>query len=232
MDYPNFPVPFGVIYAVEKPTYEAQLMEQVHTAQQKSPMDLRALYHNDYTWTVEADDEPIRTTDTSEMIAVAGMDEAYIDDMQQSMTDEIKAAQSDMHEGLAKDPIANLHHGRPLMTLAPDTSLHEAIKIMQESNIGALLVVDMDRKPVGIFTERDVLFKIATQVENLEAYTVADFMTPDPDTLRADMPIAHALHLMSIHRYRHVPNVDDQGRAISIISFRDVVSYIEKYFDT
>ncbi len=231
MDYPNFPVPFGVIYAVEKPTYEAQLMEQIHVSQQKNAADLRALYQNDYTWTVLAEDEPIRTTDTSEMIAVAGIDEAYIDDMQKDMTDEMKAAQSDMHEGLAKDPIANLHHGRPLMTLAPDTSLAEAINIMQESNIGALLVVDSDRKPVGIFTERDVLFKVATQVQDLEVYTVADFMTPDPDTLRADVPIAHALHLMSIHRYRHVPIVDEHGRAISIISFRDVVSYIEKYFD-
>jgi 2-oxoglutarate/2-oxoacid ferredoxin oxidoreductase subunit beta len=230
MDYPNFPVPFGVIYAVEKPTYESQLLEQVHVAQQKSAADLRALYHNDYTWTVEADEEAIRTTDTSEMMAVAGLDEEYIDDLQKDLTDEIKAVQSELHEGLAKDPIANLHHGRPLMTLAPETALDEAIQIMQESNIGALLVVDAVRQPLGIFTERDVLFKIATQVDDLSAFTVADFMTPDPDVLRADMPIAHALHLMSIHHYRHVPIVDDQGRAISIISFRDVVSYIEKYF--
>ena len=45
------------------------------------------------------------------------------------------------------------------------------------------------------------------------------------------MPIAHALHLMAIHRYRHVSIVDDQGIALGIISFRDVLNYIETHFD-
>jgi 2-oxoglutarate/2-oxoacid ferredoxin oxidoreductase subunit beta len=232
MDYPDFPVPFGVIYAADKPTYEEQLIAQIHTAQEKQTVkDLRALYHNDYTWTVEADESPARITDTSEMIAV-GLDEEYIDDMEKDLSPEIAAAKSELHKGLGTDPLANLHRGRMLITITADATLAEAIQIMQDANIGALLVVDLQQRPLGIFTESDVLTKVATLVTDLDAHTVDEFMTPNPDVLRADVPIAHALYLMAIHRYRHVPIVDDQGIALGIISFRDVVNYIETHFDS
>ncbi|MEO8611068.1 MAG: CBS domain-containing protein, partial [Chloroflexota bacterium] len=231
MDYPDFPVPFGVIYAADKPTYEEQLIAQIQTAQEKQPVkDLRALYHNDYTWEVEADETSVRSTDTNEMIAV-GLDEAYLDDMEKNLSPGIAAAKSELHTGLGTDPLASLHRGRMLITINADATLGEAIRIMQDSNIGALLVVDIQQRPVGIFTESDVLAKVATLVTDLDAHTVDEFMTPNPDVLRADVPIAHALHLMAIHRYRHVPIVDDQGIALGIISFRDVVNYIETYFD-
>jgi 2-oxoglutarate/2-oxoacid ferredoxin oxidoreductase subunit beta len=231
MDHPDFPVPFGVIYAAEKPTYEEQLIAQIQTAQAKqSGTDLRELYHNDYTWTVETDTSAVRITDTSEVIAV-GLDEEYLDDLEKDLSQGIAAAKSDLHRGLGTDPLANLHRGRMLITVTPDATLAESIEIMQDSNIGALLVVDTHQRPLGIFTESDVLAKVATLVTDLAAHTVEEFMTPNPDTLRADVPIAHALHLMAVHRYRHVPMVDDHGVALGIISFRDVVNYIETYFD-
>ncbi len=231
MEFPAFPVPFGVIYAVNKPVYEQQVMEQVHTAQSTANADLRALYHNDYTWTVTASTiSPTHITDTTEMLAV-GLDEEYMDVMDQRLGNDIAAARSDIHESLGTDPLANLHRGRALITVRPDTTLAKAIQIMQDASIGALLVVDNASHPVGIFTEGDVLYKIATQVTDLTAHTVEEFMTPDPDVLRADVPIAHALQLMSVHHYRHLPIVDDKGVALGIISFRDVVNYIETYFD-
>jgi CBS domain-containing protein len=231
MDYPDFPVPFGVIYAADKPTYEEQLIGQIQAAQAKQAVsDLRALYHNDYTWTVQAEEVPVRTTDTSEMRSV-GLDEEYLDDIKKDLAPGIAAARSELHSGLATDPLANLHRGRMLITVSPDATLAEAIQIMHDSNIGALLVVDTHQRPVGIFTESDVLSKVATLVTDLDAHTVEAFMTPNPDVLRADVPIAHALHLMAIHRYRHVPIVDDQNIALGIISFRDVVNYIETHFD-
>jgi len=233
MDYPAFPVPFGVLYtAPDKLTYEEQLIGQIATAQAKQPgNDLRALYHNDYTWTVEADTmPPTKISDTSEMMTV-GLDEEYLDDMVKDLLPGIAAARSELHRGLGTDPLANLHRGRMLITVTPDATLAEAVQIMQDSNIGALLVVDPHQRPVGIFTESDVLTKVATLVENLAAHTVEEYMTPNPDVLRADVPIAHALHLMAIHRYRHVPIVDDKNVALGIISFRDVVNYIETHFD-
>ncbi|MBZ0275216.1 MAG: CBS domain-containing protein, partial [Anaerolineae bacterium] len=235
MDYPQFPVPFGVIYRAPKPTYERQLLDQISTAQtqKKGAMDLRSLYQADYTWTIEEEaGAAVSTTDTSEMMVMGGMNEEYLErlagELGQSPTVGDKL---DVQEGIGAAPIATLHQGRTPITVAADTSLAQAIRIMREANIGALLVVDENRRPVGIFTESDVLMKIAMQVTDLEARTVGEFMTPNPDTLPATVPIAHALHLMSIHRYRHLPIVDEDGLAVGMISFRDVVHYIETYFD-
>jgi 2-oxoglutarate ferredoxin oxidoreductase subunit beta len=228
MEYPQFPVPFGVFYVVEKPTYEAQVMAQVEQSQAKKQPDLRALYYADYTWTIEASGEAV--TDTSEMSAVDQLDEEYIDTVVTQETGDAME-KPELHQGLAKDAIRHLLHDRPMISTGAQTSLQDAVTLMQQANIGALLIVDDANQPLGIFTEADVLRKVATQIEDLRAHTVGDFMTLNPDTLNASAPIAHALHLMSLHHYRHVPIVNDEGAALDIISFRDVVHYIETYFD-
>jgi aminoglycoside phosphotransferase family enzyme len=55
-------------------------------------------------------------------------------------------------------------------------------------------------------------------------------MTPDPDVIPANVPIARAAQ-MSVHHCRHTCIVDDEGALLDVISFRDVVHYIETYFD-
>jgi hypothetical protein len=120
MDYPEFPVPFGVIYRVVKPTYEEQVMEQIRVSQKKQGSgDLRALYHADYTWSVEAgesasaspeEDQPLVTTET--------LDEAYIDTVVNRDTGDT-AEMPAIHTGLATDPLTTLLHDHPLIATAP-----------------------------------------------------------------------------------------------------------------
>ncbi len=230
MDYPAFPVPFGILYCVEKPTFEALMLGQVRQAQaQRGTPDLRALYQSDYTWVLE-DDQPLQTVLADDSDLADTLDEEYQDIIAQHLADD-DAAPSEIHESLATDPIRSLTPIEPLVTVRPETRLGQAVRLMQARGVGALVVVDADRRPVGIFTEADVLFKVAVQVEDLDAQPVSAFMTPDPDVLRADMPIAHALHLMAVHHYRHVPIVDAAGAVVGLIAFRDVVRYIETYFD-
>jgi CBS domain-containing protein len=81
---------------------------------------------------------------------------------------------------------------------------------------------------VGVFTERDVLNRVACQVEDLTHAHISDFMTPEPFALQADMPIKHALHLMSDHGFRHLPLVDDDFKPDGVISFRDVVRHLKE----
>ncbi|MCB9454274.1 MAG: CBS domain-containing protein [Anaerolineaceae bacterium] len=235
MDYPDFPVPFGVIYRTPKPSYEELLMGQIHESQAKKPdTDLRALYQADYTWTIEEEAEPeVMMSDTTETMAISGLDEAYMDEMGEELgqlTREMTSQESP-YADITQAPIAVLHQNRTPITVTPDTSLAQAITMMQEAGVGALLVVDTESHPVGIFTEGDVLMKIATRVTDLESRTVSEFMTPNPDTLPAHVSIAHALHLMSIHHYRHIPIVDDSGLVQGVVSFRDMVRYIETVFD-
>ncbi|MCI0395588.1 MAG: CBS domain-containing protein [Chloroflexi bacterium] len=99
---------------------------------------------------------------------------------------------------------------------------------MNNHNIGCLLVTDEDGRLIGIFTERDVLTRVACQVEDLTQAVVGQYMTPDPHALSAKMSIKHALHLMSIHGFRHLPLVDDENRPQGVLSFRDVVHHLKE----
>jgi len=59
---------------------------------------------------------------------------------------------------------------------------------------------------------------------------VADYMTPDPETLRPDDRIAWALKLMHIGGYRHVPLTDREGRPVGVVSIKDIIEYIIDLF--
>jgi CBS domain-containing protein len=95
---------------------------------------------------------------------------------------------------------------------------------MREERIGALLVTKDDR-PVGIFTERDVLRRVALSTIGPET-RLGDVMTPDPEALNMEAGIAFALNRMIVGGFRHVPIVDQDGRAVGVLSVREVVAFI------
>ncbi|RME57249.1 MAG: CBS domain-containing protein, partial [Caldilineae bacterium] len=64
--------------------------------------------------------------------------------------------------------------------------------------------------------------------EDLTHARMSDYMTTNPVTLKAEMPVVEALHLMSLHGFRHLPLVDDEGRPAGVISSRDVVEYLNR----
>lgn len=130
-----------------------------------------------------------------------------------------------VHLSIMTDPISALDPPPPVC-VSPETSLAEAISRLKMNNVGALLITDADGKLIGIFTERDVLYKVAGQVRDLSAIPVSRVMTPNPTALKATVPIAHALHLMSLHGFRHIPIVDNDGRPQGLPSFRGMVKFI------
>ena len=103
---------------------------------------------------------------------------------------------------------------RPLLALNPrpaecvglQTSIAEAISRLQGRNMGCVLVTGNEGELAGIFTERDVLYKVVGLIGNLDAIPVESLMTPGPSALKPSDPISHALHLMGIHGFRHVPS--------------------------
>lgn len=125
---------------------------------------------------------------------------------------------------------------RPLLALNPrpaecvglQTSIAEAISRLQGRNMGCVLVTGNEGELAGIFTERDVLYKVVGLIGNLDAIPVESLMTPGPSALKPSDPISHALHLMGIHGFRHVPLVDEDGIPVGYISFRDIVRFMEE----
>ena len=107
-----------------------------------------------------------------------------------------------------------------------DTTLDAAVQTMRAEKIGCLLVTDSDGKLCGIFTERDVVSKIAGEVEDLSTHTVSEFMTPRPETVQEDQLLASALQRMMVGDFRYLPLVDEEGRPTKILSSRDIISYL------
>ena len=100
-------------------------------------------------------------------------------------------------------------------------TVSEAARLMREKRVGAVAVVE-EGQLVGIFTERDALFRIVAEGRDPQTVRLAEVMTHDPKTIHPDKPFADALHIMYEGGFRHVPVVED-SRPIGIISARDAL---------
>lgn len=129
---------------------------------------------------------------------------------------------------LMEDAVRKLHP-KPPITITHTATVRQAIELMLDRNIGALLVVDDSKKLLGIFSERDLLKKIAGIHENLGDLRITDFMTPNPETVRPTDPLNFALHRMDIGGYRHMPIVEND-RPTGVISVRDMLRHITGHF--
>ena len=85
------------------------------------------------------------------------------------------------------------------------------------------VLVTVDDRLVGIFTDRDAVVKAAGQA--LDGLQIRDFMTPDPVVLRHDDPIAIAIHKMAVGGFRHIPIIQD-GRPTGVVTARDVFHHL------
>jgi CBS domain-containing protein len=113
---------------------------------------------------------------------------------------------------------------RAAIGVTENTSIAVAIQRMLDEKIGAILVV-RDGRAVGIFTERDVLQRVA--ISGIDRNRpVSEVMTPHPEVLGLDDGIAFALNRMIARGYRHVPIVDGADRPVAVLSVREVVAYI------
>ena len=222
----EYPTPMGVFRRVtDRQTYTEGLMGQIAEAQTKRGMgNLDELYRSADLWTIvpQEPDEPIESHISGRM--ADELDDEYVDRL--AFGEETTATgATDLQERLAEETVEALAAHAPV-EVDIHTSLAKAIRQMNTHNIGCVLVTDENDQLIGIFTERDVVMRVAGLVDDLAAATVGQYMTPNPVAVRADLPIAHALHLMSLYGFRHLPLVDDDTRPTGIISFRDVVSHL------
>ena len=112
-------------------------------------------------------------------------------------------------------------NSKKFFTSEPSASVSEATKLMRDKNLGALLVVRHGRL-VGIFTERDALYRVLAEGLDPKATTLQEVMTANPMTLGPDRTYGHALLVMYEHGFRHIPVVED-GQPVGIISSRNAM---------
>jgi CBS domain-containing protein len=131
-----------------------------------------------------------------------------------------------VERSLMEDPVRVLRPGKPV-TVQPTASVRDAMRTMLARDLGALLVVDEAGKLLGIFSERDLLTKVAGIHDDYAGLPVEQFMTPQPETVTDEDTLAFALHKMDIGGYRHLPVLTD-GRPSGVISVRDMVRHITR----
>jgi len=107
-----------------------------------------------------------------------------------------------------------------LSTLPSTATVREAVTMMAQRRIGAILVVEDDRL-VGIFTERDAIVRVLAAERDPKTTPLSVVMTPDPDTLPPEAPAGDALNLMEARNYRHMPVVSE-GKVVGMVSIRDL----------
>ena len=118
-------------------------------------------------------------------------------------------------------PIRSVIARQKILTAAKETTVSEAARLMKKMNVGAVLVVEKE-KLIGIFTERDIVFRVLAEGRDPRTTRLAEVMTAKPQTIAPDRPFGHALHLMYESGFRHVPVVE-HGRPIGMVSARDVL---------
>ena len=117
--------------------------------------------------------------------------------------------------------IRDLIGNQTILTASAETNVNEAAGLMKRTNVGAIMVVESGRL-VGIFTERDALFRVIAEGREPHATRIAEVMTRNPQTIDPDKPLGHALHMMYEGGFRHVPVVEN-GRPLGMVSARDAL---------
>jgi len=115
--------------------------------------------------------------------------------------------------------------GLEVVTIAPDRTVLEAVQILVEHNIGAVVVVD-GSSPIGILSERDVL-RLTARAAALNTLLVREAMTTDLVTGNVSDKLRHVMDLMTQHRIRHLPIMD--GPSLDgIVSIGDLVNELRR----
>ena len=117
--------------------------------------------------------------------------------------------------------IRSIIEGQELITAPQSMPVGEAARLMKSHNVGAILVVEGDQL-VGVFTERDALFRVVAEGRDASTTQLGAVMTRNPRTIEADSPFTLALQIMYEGGFRNVPVVEN-GRPVGLVSARDAL---------
>ncbi|HTP13477.1 MAG TPA: CBS domain-containing protein [Bacteroidota bacterium] len=155
------------------------------------------------------------------------MNDEMLEDELSQMYEEGAKTKKTLDATTLHSPLKTLRVRKPV-TMPPGSAVADAVDLMKKKNIGCILVTERGNV-VGIFTERDVLNKIAG-TKNADRLLLADVMTRHVESFQPDDSIAFVLNAMHVGGYRHVPVVDEGGTPVAVISVKDIIAFILEHF--
>ena len=134
-----------------------------------------------------------------------------------------------MKEAVKIDSLISDFDLREPLIVELGTCLENVLENMQKTNNNCVLTLSNERLN-GILTERDILLKVTGKGYDLQLTTIDEFITPNPEYVSPEDPLAYALNKMYVGGFRNVPVVNDEMYPIGIISISDIISTIADYF--
>lgn len=119
--------------------------------------------------------------------------------------------------------IPDIVNHQDIVAFNKTASIHDAVQAMSSRSIAAVAVTNGDGNLIGIISERDMTHRVLACGLNPQATYLADVMTENPETLRADDDAHDAIELMLGRNIRHLPVIDDDGKVIAMVSMRDLL---------
>jgi len=120
-----------------------------------------------------------------------------------------------------------LNKNRQIWTISKDQSVRQALILMSEKNIGAIIIVDNNDFPIGIFSERDYARKIILKGKSSKDTLLDEVMTKELITVTRDYKIDQCMEIMNEKRIRHLPVLENK-KIVGIISIGDVLKIMIK----
>ncbi|MCU0270977.1 MAG: CBS domain-containing protein [Acidimicrobiales bacterium] len=114
------------------------------------------------------------------------------------------------------------HMSSPAVVCLTTNSAQQAARLMQEHRVGVVVVIDLDHRPVGILTDRDLATRVLAR--GLDPATpVQDVMTRDVVTIGTDIPAADAARHMAARTCRRLPVINEHGQVIGVVGIEDLL---------
>jgi len=120
------------------------------------------------------------------------------------------------------DDFLKINKNRKIWTILKDQNVRQALILMSEKNIGAIIVVDNNNDHVGIFSERDYARKIILKGKNSKDTLLEEVMTKELITITKDYKIDQCMQIMTEKKIRHLPILENK-KIVGIISIGDVL---------
>jgi 2-oxoglutarate ferredoxin oxidoreductase subunit beta len=226
MSYPDFPTPVGIFRKVERPTFEDGLHQQIDSAiESKGRGDLSKLILGSDYWEVK-DDGKLKVTSSDNS------------NDSQTIEEQIGAEHAERAKQDSKDPLSSVFHTRleeiihnygcsSTILVNEQTSLNDTIMTLKRHNVGSVLVGNDEGELVGIFTERDLLFKVVNIIDDQDNTPIKSVMTETPESAASWQTLAQALHSLGEGGYRHLPVIREGGK-LGLISAKGIMHYLHR----
>ena len=133
-----------------------------------------------------------------------------------------------LEEALAMQPVSSIQ-STPYVGVSPDTPVHEAVKKLAGLQVACLLVEE-EGKLLGVFSDRDLLDRVALEYEEKKDHPVSQYMTANPVFVYDSDSAAAVLTVMAVHGFRHVPVIDLDHKILGIASPYRITSFLQSYF--